>query len=572
MKSGKSWEKVTGKIQVYLSNKPTPVVLHYGDEILVKGQPVKLSPPANPGEFDFQRFLSFRNTSHQQFITSDQIRIVSQTDRRGILFYAQNARAWATSQIRKFVPGVQEQAITLALVLGVVEGLGNDLQDAYAASGAMHVLSVSGLHVGVIYAIILLLLKPFSGLSWSRWLVAFLSLICLWAYALVTGLSPSVLRAVMMFSFIVVARPFGRNTNIYNTLAASAFLLLIYDPFLIMSVGFQLSYLAVLGIVYLQRPLYNAWEPTSLVWDKIWQVTCVSLAAQVATFVLGLFYFHQFPVYFLFSNLLVVPLSTAVLVAGIVLLAVCPFVWLASGIGHGVQFLVKLLNGSVFLIERLPFSVIEGVQISAGQCWLLLGATVSIILLFKERRFKFILLALAFATLFLFLQWQHFFRDVDREQMIVYCVPGHGSVEWVDRGHSYFYSDSVLVHDERRVRFHLRPYRLLCGVSLVHTNSPAVIFLKSYPGFHIFLWKKNRVLWIDQPNSDLPDNMEADYLILGNNSVRSLESLQRKVKFRQLILDSSNSSRYTTRISQEARMANISVYSVLEQGAFIVTL
>jgi len=151
------------------------------------------------------------------------------------------------------------------------------------------------------------------------------SLSLLWGFAFVTGLSPSVLRAVTMFSFIALARPFGKQTNIYNTLAASVFFLLIYNPYLIMSVGFQLSYLAVLGIVYLQRPMYNLWEIENRVGDWIWQITSVSIAAQTATFALALLYFHQFPTYFLISNLLVVPLSTLVLVFGIFLLAISFF-------------------------------------------------------------------------------------------------------------------------------------------------------------------------------------------------------------------------------------------------------
>src|SRR6478609_11226824 len=124
-----------------------------------------------------------------------------------------------------------------------------------------------------------------------------------------------------MFSFVALARPFGQRTNIYNTLAASIFLLLLYNPYLIMSVGFQLSYLAVVGIVYLHRSLYNLWSPNSWFLDKVWETTCISLAAQVATFALSLLYFHQFPVYFLLANLFVIPVSFVVLILGITLLA-----------------------------------------------------------------------------------------------------------------------------------------------------------------------------------------------------------------------------------------------------------
>jgi competence protein ComEC len=575
VKSGDRWTPVTGKCLIYVSrsgNQAGVMELGYGDVLLVKGPPVKLLPPANPGEFDFRRFLSYRNISHQQFARPEQIRRVEHADARNILYYAQRARARASIQIRKFVSGEREQAITMALVLGVVEGLDNDLQNAYAASGAMHVLSVSGLHVGVIYAIILFLLKPISSVSWSRWLVASLSLTCLWIYAFVTGLSPSVLRAVMMFSFVVIAQPVGRNTNIYNTLAASAFLLLVFDPYLIMSVGFQLSYLAVMGIVYLQKPLYNVWEPASLFWDKLWQLTCVSIVAQLATFALGLYYFHQFPVYSLLSNLLVIPLSTGVLVAGMALLAFSWVPWLASGMGYLLQWLIRLLNGSVFMIEELPFSVIGGVQITAMQCILLMILVVSFVLLLETRKFRFLVSAFLVLAIFCWIQWQHFLSNKNKRQLIVYAIPGHSAWEWIAGGRSFFYCDSVLLHDPQRIRFHVRPNHLLSGAIQEHTNLFDNRFQRSYPGCRFFICGTSKILWIDQPDSDLPDNLETNYLIIGRNALRSLEVIRHKVKFRQLILDSSNSRSYEARIKNEAISKGIAVYAVAEQGAFTITL
>ena len=229
------------------------------------------------------------------------------------------------------------------------------------------------------------------SLAWSAWFIAIISLVCLWAYAFVTGLSPSVLRAVTMFSFMAVAKPFSRSTNIYNTLAASAFILLLYNPFLIMSVGFQLSYLAVIGIVYLQKPLYNLWDPQNKIVDWCWSITCVSIAAQIATFALGLLYFHQFPVYFLFSNLFVIPGSFVVLVLGILLLAVSYFSPAAFAVGWLLEWTIKVLNIGVFAVEDLPYSLINGVYLTTFQCWLLMGVIILFILLFEFKRFRYVI-------------------------------------------------------------------------------------------------------------------------------------------------------------------------------------
>ena len=171
------WAPATGNVLIYISKKSNSIDLRYGDQILIEGAPIILEPPGNPYEFDFKRFLSFRNVYHQQFVRSEQIEFITSAQRKGFLYYSQQARIWASARMKEFVPGEQEQAIALALVLGVTDGLDNNLQNAYSASGAMHVLAVSGLHVGIIYWMILLVLKPIRSLSWSTWLIAVISLV-----------------------------------------------------------------------------------------------------------------------------------------------------------------------------------------------------------------------------------------------------------------------------------------------------------------------------------------------------------------------------------------------------------
>ena len=570
VKTPEGWKPVTGKSLLYFSKKSTWPNLQFEDHVLIKGSPVPLSSPANPGEFDFKRFLSFRNIYHQQFIQSQHIKIIGQSQGNSILYYSNKARVGASNIIKKYIRGPQEQAIALALVIGVTDGLDNELQNAYSASGAMHVLAVSGLHVGIIYWMLLILLKPVSSLSWSRWLIAGVSLICLWAYAFVTGLSPSVLRAVAMFSFIALARPFGRSTNIYNTLAASAFLLLIYNPYLIMSVGFQLSYLAVLGIVYLQRPIYNLWETQSQFLDKVWQITCVSIAAQVATFALGLLYFHQFPLYFLFSNLFVIPGSFLILILGIILLGISFAPPLALMIGWFLEQIIKLLNWGVFLVEDLPMSLINGVHLTTLQCWLLMGMIVSLLCVFEVKKFKFVFLSMALALFFSLLQWQHFFKDVDKKQFLVFNIPGHYAMEWNDQGRSFFFADSALSMDEERIRFHIRPNRIFSGIADVDFSNEKIV--ESFSGFQLYVKDGMSLLRIDKKKFALPDHIVVDYLVIGNNSVYSLDEIVGKITFKKLILDSSNSVGYVRRLEKQIQSSGIRMYTVANQSAFILTL
>jgi len=560
-----SWQPATGKLLLYISkNNFVPDNFHYGDKILVQGAPQEVRPPANPGEFDFKRFLSFKNISHQQFVQPEDVKLIAPASWKGPIYYSHRARAWSMKKINEYVHGVDERAIAIALVLGVTDGIDNDLQNAYAASGAMHVLAVSGMHVGIIYAIILFLFKPLNKYRWSKWIVMITSLILLWAFAFVTGLSPSVLRAVTMFTFIAFARPFGRQTNIYNTLAVSIFVLLIINPYLIMSVGFQLSYLAVLGIVYLQRPIYNLWEIENPIGDWIWKITCVSIAAQLAVFALGLLYFHQFPTYFLISNLFVIPLSTLVLVLGIFLLLVSFLSPIASFTAIILEWLIKALNWTVFKTEAFPFSLINNIHITALQCWLLMGILLALILVFEFKSMKWLYTSFALTIVFTFLQWNHFFELVDQRQLIVYSINNHQAIEFIDRGQSYFVGDSILLQDSERIRFHIQPNRLIHAVSSTESN---IRFEISINGVNYYRWNNKTIAWIVDKNYKLPANASFDFLVVSKNALS--RGAGNMINANCVILDGSNSRRFVSYLGEKMKNRKMAIHSVVNDGAYI---
>lgn len=562
----KQWKNVTGRVILYVSKVGGEVHWRYGDLILVAGAPQPLKPPANPGEFDFKRFLSFKNIYHQQYVEHDAVKWLRPTHRKGFVYYAHQDRFWASKQIQLYIKGNEEQAIANALVLGVTDGIDNDLQNAYAASGAMHVLAVSGLHVGILYAIILLLLKPISKYGWSRWTIAIISILCLWIFAFVTGLSPSVLRAVTMFSFVALARPLGWRTNIYNTLAASAFVLLLYNPYLIMSVGFQLSYLAVLGIVYGQGPIYRLIEVKSFLGDWVWKITCISLAAQLATFPLGLLYFHQFPTYFLVSNLFVIPLSTIVLILGILLLAVSSLGVLASLVGMATEVTIKLLNGVVFQTEHFPASLINGIYFTTFQCWVVMLIIFALVLLFESKSIAWLYSALFLGVVFSISTWLHFSNALTHSQFVVYAIQRHRAIEWMDKGHSFFYADSALLQDEERIKFHIRPNRIDHGIHTILESSPSA----RIGGMKVF-YRQGKTWGILDQRMDSLHSIHLDYLIIGKNALKEFSSLRNQLKVKQVVLDGTNSPSYCKRLVQYSASQNIPIHSVLDQNAFIVT-
>lgn len=560
------WQPAKGRIILYLSRQDFPEPFVYGDILLIKGAPVIPEGPANPGEFDYRSFLALKNIYHQHFLRKGSVLKTDHDPPYLFLDFAFRGRAWAEATLERYVKGVREQGIASALVLGVTDGLDQDLLQAYASTGAMHILAVSGLHVSILYFILLWILSPFNKRREGRWIVALVALVVLWLYAFVTGLTPSVLRAVTMCSFMALAKPWARSTNIYNTLAVSALCLLLFDPFLIRSVGFQLSYMAVLGIVYFYPKIIMLWEPRHRLLTEVWKISAVAIAAQAATFPLGLLYFHQFPNYFLVSNLVVVPLSFVVLVVGLLLLMVSFVPSIAMIAGICLEFVIRLLNAIVFALEGLPFSMIENIYITPWQCALLILFIIMVAALAEYRKFGYLIFACGCLCMISVLQWHHFLHQVNVRKITVYRVPGHSAIDLMECGRSFFLSDTTLEKDPQKLLYHVVPNRLLGGIRQVDPGAP---FAKDIPGGRLIAWSGKIILQIHDASFALPASLEVDCLVIGNNAVSSIEALVSSVKVRKVVLDSSNSFLFASRFLRDAKLYNLEVHSVLHQGAFI---
>jgi competence protein ComEC len=296
----------------------------------------------------------------------------------------------------------------------------------------------------------------------------------------------------------------------------------------------------------------------------VWKISAVSIAAQIATFPLGLLYFHQFPNYFLLSNLVVVPLSFVVLVLGLMVLAASFAAPVAAVLGFCLEWVIRFLNGAVFIMEDMPFSLTRDVYIDAWQCALLMMATFFLLALFEYRKLSYLVLACAALALFAGMQWVHFFRDVDVSRMAVYRVPGRSAVDLIERGKTFFLADSSLRADAGSMRYHVAPYRLIAGVR----HERHTVIARVFKGGELIVWNGQRILRVSEQNADLPPSMTVDWIIIGNNAVE-LAALAERVKCRTIVLDSSNSFFYASRFLEAAKLYKLDVYSVLHEGAFI---
>ena len=338
--------------------------LYPGQVIWVPANPEPVAPPSFPDEFNYKRFLAAKGIHFRQFL-GKKLLVLPVKPSNELNFAMEHLRHYFAGVIDQYIQRPESKQIALALLLGQKESLGKEVKKAYSATGTQHILAVSGLHVGIIYSILLLPLTFFKQkgqLLQKSYLVLVLGLI--WIYALMTGFSPSVVRAVVMFSLVTLGQMRKRKPSIWNILAFSALLLLVLDPAIQTDLGFQLSYLAVAGIVGLQPILLRMWAPSNRVLDYFWQMATVTLAAQLITSPLTLHYFHTFPTYFLVANLLIVPLSYIILCAGVPFLLLAWIPMVGSTLGAIVDFLLFVQNEITYTLQEFPAALWQGIHLS----------------------------------------------------------------------------------------------------------------------------------------------------------------------------------------------------------------
>lgn len=354
------WGKSSGKVLIYHTSK---VPLVPGQIILVKGSPESIPQPIFPDEFDYKGYLARKAIHFRQFI-GEKFEIIDSSEVNSSAYWLENFRRKLVGIIEEKVPNPESQQIAAALLLGQKENLDKEIKNAYAETGTMHILAVSGLHVGIIYAILLFPLRGIRLKSNHKKVYLLAVILLIWIYAVLTGFSPSVVRAATMFSLFTFGQLRERKPASFNILAFSAMLMVVVDPGVIFEVGFQLSYFAVAGILLLQPLILRFWIPPNQILEYFWQLTTVSIAAQLATFPLSIFYFHIFPTYFLIANLIIIPLSFLVMQVGIPFLALSWVPILGEGLGWLVSGLIWAQNGITRGIQLFPGGNLDRLTIS----------------------------------------------------------------------------------------------------------------------------------------------------------------------------------------------------------------
>jgi len=573
--SGDSLVKVKGKLIAYLEKDSISASIKYGDIIFIENNFQEVSPPQNPNAFNFKNFLANQNIFHQVYRRSGQWYQGDGNEGNIIVSFAHQMRQKALETLEANNIKGREFSVASALLLGYRDYLDEDLQREFAGAGAMHILCVSGLHVGIIFLVLNILLSFLKKFPRGRVIKTMVIILLIWFYAAITGFSPSVMRASTMFSFVAVGQSFSRSTNIYNTLAASALFLVILDPFIINRIGFQLSYIAVISIVWLQPMFYKLLYFKNPVLNYSWGIITVSLAAQLGTGPLALYYFNQFPNYFLLTNLAVIPLTGLIIKTGIFFFIVSPINFLSQIAGMVLSFIVLILHNIVRIIEGLPGSVSLNIFITFHETLFIFGLIVVAGMFWVSARksYAFAML-LAGLLLSVSLSMRHIQND-RQQRLVVYQVPNGTAIDFFNGKSCYFMACETTLSNPRNLTFHVNENRLKMGTAgkvqgIINPEDEKYITNGIYKRGP-FIYFAGQTIRIIKPES-VPDYSEItegiNYLIISRNPRISIEKLNDLYPESSIIIDSSNSFRNSQRWVEECKNLGIDCWPVREKGAF----
>ncbi|GGD16050.1 ComEC/Rec2 family competence protein [Hyunsoonleella pacifica] len=515
-----------------------------------------LIPPLNPGQFNYKSYLNKKYIYHQ--LSVEPHTLLELKDKTTTIFgIANTVRAHINSKLILYDFNKDELAIINALLLGQRQDISEEIYTSYANAGAIHILAISGLHIGIILIILNFIFKPIEQIKNGKLLKAGILIFILWSFAIIAGLSASVTRAVTMFSIVTLGLSLNRPTNIYNTLAISILVLLLFKPMFLFDVGFQLSYLAVFAIVSIDPIFYKLWQPKNWLLDKYWHTITITFAAQFGIIPISLFYFHQFPGLFFMSNLIIIPVLGIILGFGILIILLAVLNALPNFIASIYGTIISYMNYVVtwiarqeqFLFKDIPFSFIHVITF-----YLLI---IFLFRLYFRKNLKnlklFLLAVIVLQCVFIFSEYQkpnHKFIVFHKSR---YSLIGNVTNNTIKVSHDF---DSLTKRTNTIIRdFKVENY---IGHS-VYDSLPSFIVLGS-----------KKVLIIDSLAVYKTSKLQPDYVLLRQSPKLNLERVINTLKPKMIIADGSNYKSYVERWESICKNKKLPFHQTDKKGAYVI--
>jgi len=540
-------KKATGKILV---NIDTTRQLRVGDVLYVTTVLQEIKKPLNPHQFDFKDYMYKKQVYHQVFLNANNS--LKLKNKKTIYGIASVIRNRINNTLVEYSVSKENLSVINALLLGQRQDISKETYKSFTKSGAIHILAISGLHIGLLMLLLGLFFKPVSYFKVGEKLIPVLIIIVLWGYAFITGMSASVMRAVTMFSLVTIAMYSNRGTNTYNTLVISAFLLLLFNPFYIFDIGFQLSYAAVFAIVWI-KPLFDKiWVPKYYIPRKLWDVFAVTLAAQFGILPLSLFYFHQFPGLFFISNIVIIPLLGILLAVGILTLVFAYFGWIPNLLFETFDWCISSLVSFVqfisaredFIFTKIPFN-----SLNLMSCYVLI---IGLALLWKSYSYKRLVFVLS-GIICVQLVFLYNRLDSQKSEFVIFNQYKTTLVTY-KYGNQLNYASKNLTYLQS-----LNNYMVNEFISSNKHDS-----LKN-----VYVFNNCKILIVD--SKEIYDSsFKPDIVLLTASPKINLNRLITVINPKQIIVDNNNYKSYVERWKKTCLNNNVSFYNIREKGAFVL--
>lgn len=564
----KQWKILSGGVILYFNKDSLPEGLGMGSRIAFKIplQPIRGS--GNPGSFDYQKYAAAKGWFFQVFLQKGEYVIDSVKRSPGMRAWPIAARDHLLATLRRYIPDAQTLGVAEALLTGYRGNMDKELSWEYAGTGVAHIIAISGLHLGMIQAGLFFLLTPLAKVRHGKSIRALLVILLLWVFTFITGAGPSVLRSALMFTILLFGEVIGRKGNSYNSLSASAFMLLLVNPNVLFDVGFQLSYSAVLSIFMFSAPI-GRWIQTGNKWiDKTWQLFAVTLAAQILTLPFVVYYFNQFPVYFLLANLVAIPLSWVALNLSLILTLFLFWVPpVATMLGKGIHISIEVMNQCITWIHHLPMSRIENIYLPLPQAIILVVMIAFLSAWFLLRHKGSAVAALAGLLVLIIYREMVWQQRNQQRKLIVYNIAGHTAIDIIAGHRVTFWGDPECLTDPNIFRMHIQPARILYQVS------DTAILPRDTTGFQLVKAGEKTLVVLDkEPDTRLSASVEADILLLSANIRSKPAWILEKLTCSHIVAGTQLPFYRIPQWQIAADSLHLQLHPVAEKGAFILDL
>lgn len=517
-------KKITGKIILNITKDSPKLFLDSGTSLFVFDKLYKNKTPNNPDQFDYGNYLAQKQI-YAQLYSDPKNLTISPEYKKDIEYYASKLRNTIIHNLEETDFKKTELSVAIALIMGQRQDITPEIIQDYQYAGAIHILSVSGLHIGLILIFVNFILKPIPNTQKGSFFKLILILVSLSLFGIFAGLAPSVVRSVTMFSFVAIGQHLRRGINIYHTILVSMLLILLFQPSFLFDVGFQLSYIALFFIIWFQPLLAAIWSPKSKVIQYIWGILTVSFAAQIGTLPLSLYYFHQFPGLFFITNLAVIPLLSIIMLLGILVMTLAAFHFVPTFFVTPFEWSIYFLNTIINKIASLEQFIIRDIPFN---CYLLLGSymvIITAIIWFKKPSYNKLISVLIAIIICQFAYMQSQYKAETQNEWIVFHLKRNTLItERNGKNVTVFTNDSIL--EKNTI---LKPYLVAHFSSLKKRNQ-----IKN-----LYFFKGNKILVLDSLGC-YPKNIQPDIIILTQSPKINFERLLQTLQPKIVVADASN--------------------------------